>query len=267
MADTVRDGRSLAGRRVVVTRPVAQAAALTRRLEALGAEVVAVPTIRLEPPEDWRPLDEAIGRLGDFAWVLFTSGNGVEAFAARLAAAGLDPRALAGMRLGAIGPGTAEALAWTGRTPDLVPGEYRAEALLDALLARVRPGTAVLLVRAAEAREVLPRGLAAHGIPITVVPAYRTRPALDGGPALVQLLEAGRVDAITFTSSSTVHGLVALLPGRRRAELLAGVTLAAIGPVTAATLAEQGLAATIVAGEYTMAGLASALAEHFARRA
>jgi len=265
VAVTGRDGRPLAGRRIVVTRPRAQVTALAARLEGLGAEVVALPTIRLEPPEDWRPLDQAIERLAEFDWVLFTSVNGVEAFARRLAEAGLDARALARARLGAIGPGTAGALAWTGRSPDLVPREYRAEALLDALLPRVGPGTRVLLVRAAQARDVLPRGLAARGVAVSVAPAYRARPALEGGPALVALLEARRVDAITFTSSSTVHGLVALLPGGRVAELLAGVALAAIGPVTAATLAEHGLSAAIVAGEYAIPALASAIADYFAR--
>jgi uroporphyrinogen III methyltransferase/synthase len=240
---------------------------LAARLERLGAEVIAVPTIRLEPPEDWRPLDQAITRLAEFDWVLFTSVNGVEAFARRLAEAGLDARALARARLGAIGPGTAEALARTGRAPDLVPTEYRAEALLEALRPRVGPGTRVLLVRAARARDVLPHGLAAHGVAVNVVAAYRTRPALEGGPILVALLEARRVDVITFTSSSTVHGLVALLPPGRVTELLAGVALAAIGPVTAESLAEHGLTATIVAGEYTIPALVSAIAKHFRSRA
>jgi uroporphyrinogen-III synthase len=125
----------------------------------------------------------------------------------------------------------------------------------------------VLLVRAAEARDVLPHGLAARGVTVRVVPAYRTRAAVEGGAALVGLLETRRVDAITFTSSSTVRGLVALLPDQRRAELLRGVTLAAIGPVTAATLAEHGLTATIVAAAYTIPALASALADHFTGRA
>jgi uroporphyrinogen III methyltransferase/synthase len=241
-------------------------ATLAAPLEALGAEVIALPTIRLEPPEDWRPLDQAIARVAEFEWVLFTSVNGVEAFARRLAEAGLDARALARARLGAIGPGTAEALSWTGRAPDVVPAEYRAEALLEALRPRVGPDTRVLLVRAARARDVLPRGLAAHGAAVTVVPAYRTLPAVEDGPTLVALLEARRVDAITFTSSSTVHGLVALLPDGRVTELLAGIALAAIGPVTAESLAEHGLTATIVAGEYTIPALVWAIAEHFRGR-
>lgn len=255
--------RPLFGRRVVVTRPRPQAARFAVLLEAYGAEVVAVPTIRLEPPDDFAPLDAAIQELGRFRWVIFTSANGVAAFRDRLAAARLDARALAAARLAAIGPETAEALARAGLRADLVPPEYRAEGLADSLRDQVEAGSEVLLVRAAEARDVLPRELAALGARVTVTPAYRTVPVKEGADHVVGLLEARRVDVVTFTSSSTVRGFMALLAPEEVRRLLGGVVLAAIGPITAATIAEYGLEPRISPREYTIPALAVAIATYF----
>jgi uroporphyrinogen III methyltransferase/synthase len=255
----------LVGRRIVVTRPRGQVARLAALLEGYGAEVLGMPAIRIEPPDDPRPLDEAIADLSRYAWIVFTSANGVAAFRDRLEAAGRDARALGAARLAAIGPETAAALERMGLAVEAVPDEYRAEALLDALRPHVGAGTELLLVRAAEAREVLPRELAALGAWVTVVPAYRTVPVAGGARELTGLLEARRVDAVTFTSSSTVRGFMGLLPGDDRRRLLRGVVLAAIGPITGATLAEYGLEPHVVPREYTVAALAAALAAHFAR--
>jgi uroporphyrinogen III methyltransferase/synthase len=255
--------RPLFGRRVVVTRPRPQAARFAALLEGYGAEVVAVPTIRLEPPDDFAPLDAAIGGLARFRWVVFTSANGVAAFRERLAAAGLDARALAAARLAAIGPETAEALARAGLRADVVPSEYRAEGLVDALRDQLAAGSEVLLVRAAEARDVVPRELSALGAQVTVAPAYRTVPVKEGADHVVGLLEARRVDVVTFTSSSTVRGFMALLAPEEVRRLLGGVALAAIGPITAATIAEYGLEARISPREYTIPALAAAIAAYF----
>lgn len=258
-----RQRRPLAGRRVIVTRPRGQAGRFVTLLEAYGAEVVAMPTIALEPPEDWGPLDRALARLGDFHWVVFTSANGVAAFHERLAAAGRDTRALGGARLAAIGPETAEALAGVGLRADVVPGEYRAEGLADVLRPHLASGSAVLLVRAAEAREVLPQVLESLGARVTVAPAYRTVAVKEGADHLLGLLEARGVDVVTFTSSSTVRGFMALLaPGEIR-RLLSGVVLAAIGPITAGTIAEYGLEVGVMPREYTTSALAAAIAGHF----
>lgn len=257
--------RPLSGRRVVVTRPRAQAARFAALLEAYGAEVVALPTIRLTPPDDWRPLDDAITRLGDFDWVVFTSANGVAAFRERLGRAGLDARALAGARLAVIGPETGQALRAAGLRADVVPPEYRAEGLVEALRPHLRPGVELLLVRAAEAREVLPRGLERLGARVTIAPAYRTATVKEGAAGVLGLLEARRVDAVTFTSSSTVRGFMTLAPAEELRGLLRGVVLAAIGPITAATLADYGLEARVVPPEYTVPALAAAVAAHFAR--
>lgn len=255
--------RPLHGRRVLVTRPRAQAARLVALLEMYGAEVVAVPTIRLEPPEDWRPLDAAIAALAGFRWVVFTSVNGVTAFRDRLFRAGRDARALAGVGVAAIGPETADGLRRMGVEPDLVPGEYRAEGLVAALGSRVAPGDTLLVVRAAEARDVLPRELTARDVRVTVAPAYRTVLATEGADRVVELLEAGGLDVVTFTSSSTVRGLVGLLAPRDPRRLLGAATLAAIGPVTAATLEEHGLRAGVVPRAYTIPALADAIAARF----
>ena len=255
--------RSLHGKRILVTRPRAQAGRLATLLEANGAEVVALPAIAIEPPDDWGPLDEAIRGLASYRWVVFTSVNGVAAFRTRLAQAGLDARCLAGRQVAAIGPETAEELRRAGIEPDLVPGEYRAEGLLEALGARLHRGDRVLLVRAADAREILPQGLEARGNPVTVVPAYRTVFVRDSADRVRTLLESGGLDAVTFTSSSTVRGFLALLGPVPARQLLQGVVVAAIGPVTAATATEHGLSVTVIPRKYTIPALADAIAGHF----
>jgi uroporphyrinogen III methyltransferase/synthase len=256
-------GRPLEGRRILVTRPRAQAGRLAGLLEAYGAEAITLPTIEIGPPDDWRPLDEAIRSLARFRWVVFTSVNGVAAFRERLARAGIDARGLAGRQVAAIGPETAEALRREGVQPDLVPSEYRAEGLVDALGARLEPGDAVLLVRAAEAREVLPRELQARGVRVTVAPAYRTAFGGADGDHVRALLESRRIDVVTFTSSSTVRGLVALLAPEDPRRLLDGVVVAAIGPITAETAAEHGLRVSVMPHAYTVPALADAIAGHF----
>jgi uroporphyrinogen III methyltransferase/synthase len=253
----------LHGKRILVTRPRAQAGRLAALLEASGAEVVTVPTIAIEPPEDWSPLDVAIRTLGTYRWVLFTSVNGVAAFQARLAHAGLDGRSLASRRVAAIGPQTAAELRRAGIEPELVPEEYRAEGLLEALGPRLERGDRVLLVRAAEAREVLPRELEAQGVPVTIAPAYRTVSAEDSGGRILALLRSGRLDAVTFTSPSTVGGFLALVGHAEARRLLADVVVAVIGPVTGDTVAQHGLRVTVMPRQYTIPALADALAGHF----
>jgi uroporphyrinogen III methyltransferase/synthase len=163
----------------------------------------------------------------------------------------------------AIGPETAEALRRGGIEPDVVPAEYRAEGLIEALRSRAGCGDSVLLVRAAEAREVLPRELEARGVRVMVAPAYRTTLAREGADRVRALLESRGIDVVTFTSSSTVRGFrEALAPADLR-RLLDGVAVAAIGPVTAESAAEHGLRVSIMPTEYTVPALADAIAGHF----
>jgi uroporphyrinogen III methyltransferase / synthase len=254
--------RPLAGRRILVTRPRAQAPALVERLEAAGASVLAVPTIAIEPPESWVPLDRALDRLGDYRWAVFTSANGVLMVRQRLAERGVSPTALSGLRIAAIGPATAEALRACGLGPDVVPEEYIAEGLAARLRALIRAGDRVLLPRAAETRDVLVRELGAMGARVEEVAAYRTGPAAGASELRAALAEGG-VDMVTFTSSSAVRYFAALFPSGELRPTMAGVAVACIGPVTAEAAVGLGLRPTVIADEYTIPALARAIIRYY----
>ncbi|WP_455164552.1 uroporphyrinogen-III synthase, partial [Slackia exigua] len=243
-----------------------QASAFTRRLEALGAQVVEVPTIDIAPPESFDALDASLNALDGFSWVVFTSANGVEAFFERLrrrTAPPHDARALAYARIAAIGPATADALRAHGIEADAVPHEYRAEAVFDAMRERgLDADDAVLIPRAQVAREALPEMLAGIGCAVTVAPAYRTVvPGTSADAARAALADG--VDAVTFTSSSTAENLVALL-GDDAPVLLADARLFSIGPITTATLERLGFPPASTASSYTIPGLVDTLLEAFA---
>jgi len=228
--------RPLEGRTIVVTRARAQAQRFVELLEAAGARVLQAPTIVIEPPASWEPLDTALAALDSFAWVIFTSVNGVAMVDRRLAARGGAWAAMAKKRVAAIGPATADALAEHGVRPEVVPAEYRAEALVDRL-------------RTVE------------------VPAYQTRRIEDGVVRLREALASGAVDAVTFTSSSTARNFAEQFSDEERRAWRGRVAVASIGPITAATAAEYGLATDVMPGEYTIPALARALADYFARAA
>ena len=252
----------LFGKRIVITRARAQASVLREELSALGAEVIELPTIEIRPPDSWEPLDSAIRRLVEFQYLLATSANGVRSFLARLDACGRDVRALHGLTIGAIGPATAAEFARTGVKVDLVPKEYVAEGLLAALGDRDLRGKAVLIPRAKVARDVVPRTLEERGARVEVVEAYRTvTPEIP--PQELKRLFTPPPDAITFTSSSTVANFAMLVGEDRLAEVLRGVAIASIGPITSQTLRKLGLSVTLEAEESTMAGLVAALSEGF----
>jgi len=243
------EARPLFGRKVVVTRAREQASELRRRLEALGAEVLELPSIRIEP------LDVARPDLTRYKWLVCTSANGVTALFERgLAPYGLDARALGAVRVGAIGPGTARAFAERGITPDLVPERFVAESLLEAFPAPEAPGDRVLLARAEVARDVLPEGLEARGYAVDVLPVYRTVTA-EPDPADLAAVREGAIDVITFTSSSTVTGfcdVVGALPDPQP-------TVVSIGPVTSKTARDHGLRVDAEAAVHTIDGLVAAL--------
>ncbi|PYM21088.1 MAG: hypothetical protein DMD81_00405 [Candidatus Rokuibacteriota bacterium] len=257
--------RPLAGRTVLVTRPSAQASSLTRLLDAAGARVLEIPTIVIEPPESWEPLDQALDRLGDFTWVIFTSVNGVGMVARRLEERGGSWSTIGGKSVAGIGPATAAALDAHGVAVTVVPAEYRAEGLIARLRGKIGGNDRVLLPRAAETRDLLVRELSRLAAEVVEVPVYRTLRAPDAGRRLREALGSGTVDVVTFTSSSTVRGVLDLLPEEERARWLGGVTIASIGPITAATVAHYGLTTHVMPHEYTIPALAKAIAEHFAR--
>lgn len=257
----VMGGKPLTGRVVLVTRAREQAGAFAQLLEAAGAAVMLVPTIAIEPPDSWAPLDAALA--SDHAWVVFTSVNAVAMVRRRVEAVGRGRARLERSRLAAIGPATAGALRAWGLTAEVVPGEYVAEGLLERLLPLVAAGDRVLLPRAAETRDVLARELAARGAQVTEVAAYRTRPATEHAAGLREALAEGRVDVVTFTSSSTVRSFCALFGAAELPRLLDGVTVACIGPITRATAEGRGLATQIVPEDYTIPALARAIVTHF----
>ncbi len=246
----------LRGRRVLLVRPAGQEQFLVERLRALGAEAIVHPLIRILPPEDWGPLDAALADLARFDWIVFTSANGVRATLDRLRFLGGGWELLRERRLAAIGPATARALRAFGLEPDLVPDEFVAEAVAAQMIARGVAGARVLIARAAEAREVLPRRLEKAGATVVVVPAYRTE-LLPLDEAIRAALEAGTIDWIFLTASSTARALAVALGDTRR--LSDRVRIAAIGPVTAETARELGLHVDVVADTYTAEGLIEAV--------
>ena len=229
--------RPLFGRRVVVTRARAQASELTSRLAELGAETVEAPVIEIGDPDDGgHALRDAIARMPEYDWLVLTSPNGVERTFAEVP----DTRALGGVRVAAIGPGTADALARYRVVADLVPERFVAEALLAAF---PDPPTGrhgrVLLARAAIARDILPDGLRDKGWHVDVVDAYRTRPV---APSAAQRQAVADADVVTFTSSSTVDNFVAAFGPDAVPPVVA-----CIGPITAATARGHGLTVSIEA--------------------
>lgn len=260
---TQKHALPLLGKHIGITRPREQAGALTERLEALGARVSLLAAISIAPLEDSSELDAAIERLSGYDWIIFTSVNGVRAVAERLAATGhtWNDRGLA--RVAAIGPATAQALQREGVAVDLTPDEYVAEGILEAL--NMVAGQRILLARADIARRSLAEGLRIRGADVDEVTAYRTIPEPVASDLLQRTLVDDRLDALTFTSSSTVRGLMQGLEamGLDPRAALAGVALAAIGPITATTLREYHVTPALVAEEYTIPGLTDALVAYF----
>jgi uroporphyrinogen-III synthase len=256
---------ALKGRRIVVTRAREQAGDLVRALQALGAEAVLAPVIRIQPLENLGALRAALSGLSAYRWVIFTSQNAVQIVLDRLVAWGLTPRVFSPTSIAAIGTSTADALKQRGLMPALVPDEFVAEALAEALIERSGGslvGTRVLIPSAEEARDVLAVSLREHGATVDNVPVYRTVPVQTDLRGLAADIGSGRIDAVTFTSSSTVRSFVDLV-GRAAATSGRFVT-ATIGPVTASTARELGLREIIEAEPHTVPGLVDSLVRRFA---
>jgi uroporphyrinogen-III synthase len=246
----------LQGRRVLVTRAREQASDLERQLQAIGAVPLAFPTIRIVPPtDDYAALDAALRQLQTFDWAVFTSVNGVQHVWQRLEALGLSTADTTHLRLAAIGPATAKALAAKGLEIAVMPPHYVAESLLDAIPSPA--GQRFLLPRADIARDALRTGLQAAGAEVVEVPAYHTVPA-EPTPEDWAALDRG-VDIMTFTASSTVHHFVAQIGRERLQRLAQNALVAAIGPITADTARSLGLRVDVVADRYTIAGLVEAM--------
>jgi len=260
------DDRPLFGRRIVVTRSREQAPELVDMLEERGADAIQTPTIRIAPPEDVDAVDRACADAGAYDWLVFTSANAVDFFFTRLLQRG-DIRDLKGVRLCAVGPSTAQRISRYGLRADLVPDESRAEGVFEALKAAgPLKGTRLLLPRADIAREVLPDQLRDAGADVSEVIAYRTIVAggeRDADHDIYRMLLDRQIDAVTFTSASTVRNFARMLGEEQAADLLNTTVVAAIGPVTAEAAQQLGIQVTVVPKKYTIPDLVDALVEHF----
>lgn len=248
----------LTGRRILITRTPGRASEFQARLETAGAIVLAIPTIEIVPPVSYAALDHALAHLQDFDWILFTSAHAVEVFHQRRDLAIVPPK------IAAIGPATARAVEQAGLSVSLLPPRYVAESLAESLLTHSTLGSKFLLIRAAEARDVLPEALIHAGAQVTIAEAYRNRIPEDSAPRLQELFASPSAwpDAITFTSASTARNLAALLDSAGLV-LPPGIVLASIGPITSQALRDLGLEPTLEASEATIPALTRSLEQYF----
>jgi len=262
------ENRPLFGRTVIVTRSREQASDFSRLLTEKGARVIELPTISIGASPDPEAVRRAVGRMpGGYDWIVFTSVNGVERFLGFLREAGKDVRAMSGARLAAIGPATAGVLERMGLSVDLFPEKFVAESLVDSFksLSAGMEGQRVLIPRAELARKVLTESLLAMGAKVDEVPVYSTRTAQpENLPQVLDELTSGKVDMVTFTSSSTVDNFVSMVGNERIAGLTGPPAYAAIGPVTEATALKYGLSPVITSGIHTIEALARLVESYFA---
>jgi uroporphyrinogen III methyltransferase / synthase len=261
------DERPLFGRRIVVTRSPEQARELAESLEALGAQAILAPTFRVAPADDPEAIDRAAASIDDYQWVVFEAASAVTRFLSALRQGPRDLRALGHVHVCAIGPSTADRLEAAGIRADVVAPEVGLESIGDAIAAVAAvAGERVLVVRPDHLRGVVGEDLTRRGALVTDLVAYRTAPASPDSPGAQELyrqLLEGQIDAVTFTSPTSLRRFAVLIGEEQAADLLNTVVVAAIGPVTGAAAAELGVRAPIVASPYTVNGLVEALVHHF----
>ncbi|MCF6246416.1 MAG: uroporphyrinogen-III C-methyltransferase [Desulfobacula sp.] len=257
------DKKALFGKRIVITRARAQASGLVSELTQLGANCIEIPTIEIAPPKDINPLKQSIENINHYDWLVFTSVNGVKFFFDTLFDMEKDVRCLGHLKFACIGPVTKERLKDYGIISDILPNTYRAESVIEAFSTVEIKNKKVLLPRAKIARTILPEELSKMGAQVDEVTAYETRLDADGKDELIELLESKKIDAITFTSSSTVSNFMSLLEGNDVHALLKDVQVSSIGPITSDTARSLGIEPDIEAATYTIPGLVDALLAHY----
>ncbi len=255
--------KTLAGKKILITRARQQSGEFAAFLKKLGADVIEFPTIEIVPPLSWKELDRAISRLGTYDWIIFTSANGVIFFWQRLREKGKLHRFPSSLKVCAIGPATANQLKERRVSVHHIPKEFIAESILEGFQEMAIKGKRLLLARAKKARDILPKGLKKMGAAVDVVEVYRTVKPKGGSKKLGQLLKDQKIDVIAFTSSSTVNHFAELLKKEDFKKLLKGVAIASIGPVTTKTVKEWGLKVRIQPKQYTIPGLTRAIAKYF----
>jgi len=259
------DNRPLFGRNILVTRAADQAGEFSRQLALQGARVFECPTITLQEPDSLAELDAAIAEISTYDWLILTSGNAVRHFFSRLYRHGLDARAFAACRIAAVGPKSAAAVREYGIVPDLVPADYKAEGVVAEFGRLAVAGKKILFPRADKARELIPSALTAMGAIVSAPVAYCNRLPEELPPEALLALEERRIDCVTFTASSTVENLSAMLGENRFLRLLDGVKVASIGPITTKTCLDLGLKVDIEPEKYTLEMMTEQIVKFFKR--
>jgi uroporphyrinogen III methyltransferase/synthase len=251
--------KPLSGLKVLVTRPIGQAQRLSEKLRELGATTIELPTIEVVPAQNNDALDQALRRLGEYHWVIFTSVHGVRFFMKRMAGLKISPTVMKEVMLAAIGPATASELERTVKKPEFVPNEYLSEKIADGL-GNVK-GRRILLPRADIASKNLPELLRSREALVEEVVSYRTIIPPDLTPERVNSIFMRGIDLVTFTSPSAVHNLAQVLGDDRLGQILSNVKVACIGPVTVQATKELGIGVNIVAGIHTVDALVEAIVD------
>lgn len=263
------ESKPLFGKKILVTRSKEQASEFSELLASYGAEAVSFPTLQITPPASWRQVDAALEKIESYDWIIFTSVNGVHFFRKRLAALGKDIRLLKGISLCAIGPRTAAEVEGWGLQVDLIPSEFKAEGVLEALEKLDKKGIKgkrFLIPRAREAREILPEELKKRGGEVDVVPVYETVRPERSSKEIEDLFGENGVDLITFASSSTLRNFIDIIGEKKLKEALGRIAIACIGPVTAKTAEAFGLQVDIIPKEYTFPDLAESIVDYFKKK-
>ncbi len=258
--------RPLFGKKIIVTRTREQASELVAGLEEYGANCLEYSTIHITPVESYAVMDEEMERLNEYHWILFTSLNGVKYFFERLYSKGMDARDLKGPDLAAVGKSTADLLLHYGLHADLIPNTFTGEGLAESLLDQGVEGRNILIPRGLHGREILPETLRGAGAQVTVAPVYQNCPAEADKEGLLADLEEGGISMITFTSSSTVRNFLAMIDAENQEELqriLAGVKIAAIGPITAKTVTDNGLQVDVQPEEFTIPEMIQSIVDYY----
>ena len=258
--------RPLFGKRIIVTRTRDQASELVASLEEAGAGCYECSTINIKPVSSYEILDSELERIEEYHWILFTSLNGVKYFFEQLYRKGMDARDLKGPSIGAVGKSTADLLLKYGVNADLIPPTFTGEGLAESLLDQGVEGRNILIPRAKVGREILPETLRGAGAQVTVAPVYQNVPPQGRKDELRAELETGKIDMVTFTSSSTVRNFLTMVDAKDQEELLLlmkGVKIAAIGPITAKTISDSGLHVDIQPENYTIPEMVRAIIDFF----
>ena len=268
LRDTINwyEERPLFGKRVIITRTREQASELVALLDENGADTYEHATIAIQPPDSWEELDAALQDISRFQWILFTSINAISAFFDRLYSKGLDARALHACKIAAVGKVTADCLLEYGLKCDLLPEKYTGEGLAEALENVGVKGEKILLPRAKKAREVVPERLRQAGAEVVIAPVYQNVPTAENKEILKAQLLDKQVDLVTFTSSSTVTNFVQMLEvadKKELQELMEGVKIAAIGPITAKTVVANGLQVDIQPDTYTIPAMVDSIVSYY----